>query len=98
MRILLRSVLAGLATSLAVGALRWIAPPGGIAGAVCDALALPGALTLSFWFPAGPHSGRGVPYWGMLVLALNFVLYWERCGSSCFSSGPPLFVDDLRRR
>jgi hypothetical protein len=75
LRIVLRSGLAGIATSLAVGATRSIAPQGGVAGAVCDGLALPGALMLSVWFPEGPHSGHGVAYWGILVLVLNLVLY-----------------------
>jgi hypothetical protein len=75
LRIILRSVVARLAASLAVGATRWLAPQGGIAGAVCHALALPGALMLSVRFPEGPHSGRGVPHWGAMVLALNLVLY-----------------------
>ena len=73
-RIVLRSVVAGLATSLAVGATRLIAPQG-VAGAICDALALPGALMLSVWFPEGPHSGHGVPHWGVMVLLVNLVLY-----------------------
>jgi hypothetical protein len=75
LRTIVRSMAAGLATSLALGATKWAAPQNRLVGAVCDALALPGALALIPLFPSGPHSGGGVALWGFMVLAVNLVVY-----------------------
>jgi len=72
----------GFATYLLLGLARTLLPYSRSMGVVTDALALPGGLVASVFYPEGIHTGRGAPGWAWLVMLSNLVIYvliWYIC-------------------
>jgi hypothetical protein len=46
-----------------------------IRDSIVNTLALPAFVLSSIFFPEGPHTGEGVPYWGYWLLGFGVAFY-----------------------
>jgi hypothetical protein len=78
-RPLLFALVLGIATSFLIGVAAIRLPYSEARDAVTDALTLPGGLIARLVYPAGVHTGRGAPNWGLVAWGANvavYILFW----------------------